>query len=150
MIVGLLALLLATHTHLAAQSEPTEEPDFTPPPLSEIESANTRSLVKGLDIQGKGDGKARHFCYTLIANPGPLTLQLEAQAKAGSTSFSAYLEDEEGQPFNKLSAQASASKPVSQTASLQLEERQLVRLHVHIDPNCGAYCLTLLGALERP
>ena len=146
-MVLMAGLALATPT----LAEP--EVEFQPPPLREFE-VNSREIirgvpVRGLDIQGQGDGAARHFSYLLKATPGLLRLQLQARAKTGATAFKVRLEDGEGTDVSHLEALAGVDSDGQQIGTYQLENAQTLRLHVNIDPNCGPYSLTLTGPLER-
>jgi hypothetical protein len=139
---------VALATGAAAQGD-----DFQAPELREFEVSPREVVrggpVRGVDIQGQGDGAARHFFYLLKVTRGVLNLQLQARAKKGSTSMTVRLEDDEGTRLGQVEAVAGADSEVVQMGSCQLEGPQTVRLHVNIDPNCGPYTLTLTGPLDR-
>lgn len=127
--------------------------DFDKPELREFE-VQPREIVRGtpvrgVDIQGEGDGAARHFSYLVKVTRGVLTLQLQARAKTGATALTVRLESDEGSPLSKVEALAGTQNEVMQVATYQAEHPQTLRVHVNIDPNCGPYMLTLTGPLER-
>lgn len=143
----LLVFLLALTGSALAQT------DFEQPELREFQ-VQPREIIrgtplKGFDIQGHGDGAARHFSYLVKVTRGVLTLQLQARAKTGATALSVRLEDAEGAPVSKVEALAGTENEVMQVATYQADRPQTLRVHVNIDPNCGPYILTLTGPIER-